>query len=66
MYGRPGPSTVKYAQLLEERFDIEVSLTCIVMEHPDYISEYDRMMKEEIVSRFGDDVFEKVWAEARE
>lgn len=60
--GRPGPGAFDYARIFKVRYGVEVSLESRG-HSPTYLSAYSRVMKEEIIRRFGDTVFDKVWAE---
>ena len=65
-HGRPGPSFVKYAELLRQRYGVEAGGGCVQVEARAYVEEYNRVMRAEIAERFGADALEEAWAEATE
>ena len=61
--GRPGPGSFDYAQIFKARYGVEIDVGGVAMKHTDYLSEYNRIMKEEIARRFGESVVSEVQAE---
>jgi len=67
-YGSPVPWRPEYAQLLQERYGVKFRTVafCIVSKTlVAYVDSYDAVSTAAINSKFGHDVFEECWQEAR-
>src|SRR5215467_10029043 len=68
-YGLPPPYSNEYARLLHERYGIEYEQSALCIVSPalvNYVDSYDSVSSAAAQRKFGPDIFEKTFAEARQ